>query len=206
MCGRYTLACPDRDALIAGLPYDEFSETRIAFRPRYNIAPGQRSPVVYLGDAGAVLDDAQWGFDRATGGITINARSETASRTAMFRNAFRAGRCLVPANGFFEWRREGHVNQPYLFRKEQGELFLMAGLRQRDRYVVLTCEADDSVADIHDRMPVLLDPSDARAWLDEGRIGKAPRLVRTAVSPRVNRIENDDPACLEEVPQESFDF
>jgi len=206
MCGRYTLTCPDHDALIESLPFDEFSETRIELRPRYNIAPGQRSPIVYLGDSGPVLTEAGWGFERAAGGITINARSETAKRTAMFRESFERGRCLVPADGFFEWRKEGHANQPYLFRKGQGEFFVMAGLREKGRYVVLTRAAEGSVADIHDRMPVLLEPEDARRWLDEGSIGESPPLERTAVSPRVNRIENDDPECLEKVAQESFDF
>ena len=124
MCGRYTLTCPDRDALIQGLPFAEFSETRIELRARYNIAPGQRSPVVYVGVGGPTLADAQWGFERPTGGIVINARSETVARTAMFREAFREGRCLVPADGFFEWRREGRLNQPYLFRKARGDLFV----------------------------------------------------------------------------------
>lgn len=206
MCGRYTLTCPDARDVAGALGVDELSETRIELRPRYNIAPGQRNPVVYLGDEGLVLDEAQWGFERAAGGITINARSETAKRTAMFRDAFRQGRCLVPADGFFEWRREGRVNQPYRFRKSQGGLFVMAGLRDRGRYVVLTRDAEGSVADIHDRMPVILEPSDARRWLDEGAIGKAPDLVRVAVSPRVNRVEHDDPACVAELPQESFDF
>ncbi len=99
MCGRYTLTCPDTDALIRGLPFDELSETRIELRPRYNIAPGQPNPVVYLRDRTPVLAEAEWGFARAAGGIAINARSETASRTAMFREAFRKGRCLVPAAG-----------------------------------------------------------------------------------------------------------
>ena len=188
------------------LPFDEFSETRIEFRPRYNIAPGQRSPVVYLGDEGPVLADASWGFERTGGGIAINARSESAMRTRLFRDAYRQGRCLVPADGFFEWRREGRVNQPYLFRRQQGELFVMAGLCENGRYVVLTRESEGDVADIHDRMPVLLEPEDAKRWLDDGKIGKPPTLTRTPVSPRVNRIENDDPECLEEVAQDSFDF
>ena len=111
MCGRYTLACPDEEALLRGLPFDEFSETRIQFRPRYNVAPGQRNPVVYLSDDGAVLTDAFWGLERHGGGIAINARAETADRAQMFRDAFRDGRCLVPADGFFEWRREGRLDR-----------------------------------------------------------------------------------------------
>ncbi|MBW1755003.1 MAG: SOS response-associated peptidase family protein, partial [Deltaproteobacteria bacterium] len=88
MCGRYTLACPDEETLIRGLPFDAFSETRIQFRPRYNIAPGQRSPVVYLQSGRPVLADALWGMTRSGGGLAINARSETAERTALFRDAF----------------------------------------------------------------------------------------------------------------------
>jgi putative SOS response-associated peptidase YedK len=206
MCGRYTLTCPDEKALIESLPFDEFSETRIELRPRYNIAPGQVSPIVYLDHGRAILSDALWGFARATGGLTINARSETANRTAMFRDAFRDGRCLVPADGFFEWRREGRINQPYLFRKEDGALFLMAGMREEGRYVILTRDSEGEVTEIHDRMPVLLEPDDARRWLAKGEIGKAPNLTKAAVSPRVNRIENDDPTCIDPVPQKSFDF
>jgi putative SOS response-associated peptidase YedK len=206
MCGRYTLTCPNEEALVRSLPFDEFSETRIQFRPRYNIAPGQLSPVVYLESGRPVLADALWGFARATGGLTINARSETADRTAMFRDAFRDGRCLVPADGFFEWRREGRINQPYLFRKEDGALFLMAGMCEEGRYVVLTRDSEGEVTEIHDRMPVLLEPADARRWLAKGELGKAPRVTKAAVSPRVNRIEHDDAACIDPVPQGSLDF
>lgn len=206
MCGRYTLTCPDEDSLIRGLPFDEFSETRITLRPRYNIAPGQVGPVVYLKDGKPVLADAQWGFARRSGGLTINARSETADRTAMFRDAFREGRCLVPADGFFEWRREGRVNQPYLFRRPDGALFVMAGVREEGRYVVLTRDSEGEVAEIHDRMPVLLEPNDARRWLMEGEISEPPDVTRMAVSTRVNRIENDDPECIKPVKQSVFDF
>ena len=206
MCGRYTLACPDEEALLRGLPFDEFSETRIQFRPRYNVAPGQPNPVVYLSDDGAVLADALWGLERHGGGIVINARAETAERVRMFRDAFRDGRCLVPADGFFEWRREGRVNQPYLFRRKDGGLFLMAGLRQAGRYVILTRDAEGEVIDIHDRMPVVLEPEEALHWLRQGDMGEGPALTRTRVSPRVNRIEHDDPDCVAPASQQSLNF
>ncbi len=141
MCGRYTLTNPDRSALLEALPFDAFSETRIELRPRYNVAPGQRSALVWPEGAGAVLGEAEWGFARPGGGLVVNARAETAAERPMFRDAFRRGRCLVPADGFLEWRREGRINQPHLFRGEEGSLFVMAGLRQDDRYVVLTREA-----------------------------------------------------------------
>ncbi|MDH4282281.1 MAG: SOS response-associated peptidase [Myxococcales bacterium] len=206
MCGRYTLTCPDEQTLLGGLPFDEFSEVRIEFRPRYNIAPGQQSPVVHFNRGKPILSDAEWGMKRTGGGLVINARAETAARTAIFRDAFREGRCLVPADGFLEWRREGGVNQPYLFRLEGGGIFVMAGLWRDGRYVVLTRDSRGEVAEIHDRMPVLLDGADARQWLTEGKLGEPPDLQRTPVSPRINRTENDDPSCLEPVPQRSFDF
>ena len=196
MCGRYTLTCSDQEALERGLGFDGFSETRLEFRPRYNVAPGQRSPVLYLGKDGPVLADALWGFVRPSGGIVVNARSETARHSGLFRGAFARGRCLVPADGFFEWRKEGRVNQPYLFRTEDHGLFVMAGLWQDGRFVVLTRDAVGSVADIHARMPVVLDAQDARRWLERGEIGEPPALSRNPVSTRVNRPENDDPDCL----------
>jgi putative SOS response-associated peptidase YedK len=207
MCGRYTLTCPDEEALIRSLPFDEFSEIRIQFRPRYNISPGQASPVLYLHVGKPALVDAFWGFVRARGGLAINARSETAKRTALFSDAFREGRCLVPADGFLEWRKEDRVNQPYLFRRADGRLFLMAGLWQDGRYVVLTRDATGRVADIHDRMPVLLDAPNAEKWLAEGELADDLfDLTRDPVSPRINRTDNEDPACLDPVPQSSFDF
>ena len=206
MCGRYTLACPDQDSLIRGLPFDAFSETRIEFRPRYNVAPGQRSPVVYLRSGKPVLADALWGVTRPGGGLAINARSETAASTALFRDAFADGRCLVPADGFLEWRKEGRLNQPYLFRRTDGKLFVMAGLWQDGRYAVLTRDSEGEVADIHDRMPVLLKGADAEQWLTRGTLADPPNLTRTAVSPRINRTENDDPSCLAAVPQSTFNF
>ena len=206
MCGRYTLACPDAETLIRSLPFDEFSETRIEFRPRYNIAPGQRSPVVYLQRGEPILADGLWGFARSGGGLAINARSETAERTALFRDAFRDGRCLVPADGFFEWRKEGRAKQPYLFRRRDGRLFVMAGLWRDGRYVILTRNSDTEVAEIHGRMPVLLDGDDARRWLATGELAEPPDLTRTAISHRINETENDDPTCLDPLPQTTFDF
>ncbi|MGB8330831.1 MAG: SOS response-associated peptidase [Polyangiales bacterium] len=206
MCGRYTLTCPDEAALIRSLPFDEFSETRIEFRPRYNIAPGQRSPVVYLAGGQPVVVDGVWGITRSGGGLLINARSETAHKSATFRRAFSDGRCLVPADGFLEWRKEGLVNQPYLFRREDGEVFLMAGLWLDGRYVVLTQDADADVAEIHDRMPVVLGRDDAHPWLLEGKLADPPALTKIPLSPRVNRADRDDPSCLDPLPQAEFDF
>ena len=162
--------------------------------------------MVRVGDDGPVLADAHWGFTRSGGATVINARSERAAHAPLFRDAFRNGRCLVPADGFFEWRKEGRTNQPYLFRRPDGSLLLMAGLWQNGCYVVLTCDAQGQVADIHDRMPVVLGAAAAHQWLDAGKLAPSGDLRRIPVSPRVNRTENDDPACLEPIAQSSFDF
>lgn len=206
MCGRYTLACSDEEALRRGLPFDAFSDTRIEFRPRYNIAPGQHNPVVYLVDGEPVLRDTLWGLERKGGGILVNARSETAERARRFRDAFREGRCLVPADGFFEWRREGGTNQPYLFRPTDGGLLLMAGLVEDDRYVVLTEDANEQVSPVHRRMPVQLEPGAARRWLESGELGERRSLVHRAVSPRVNRVDHDDPECIAPPAQSDLPF
>lgn len=206
MCGRYTLGCVDAQELREGLPFDAFSETRIELRPRFNIAPGQRNPVVLLENGEAAIVEATWGFDRRDGGLLINARSETAKKSRRFREAFSHGRCIVPADGFFEWRREDGVRQPYLFRPEGGGLLLMAGLCEDDRYVVLTCPSSGTVAEIHDRMPVQVQPDDADRWLTDGALGDPHALERVRVSRRVNRIEHDDPDCIALAPQEAFDF
>ena len=206
MCGRYTLRCPDEDALIRGLPFEAFSEVRIEFRPRYNIGPGQRSPIIYLVDGEPVLADAQWGIARTGGGIAVNARSESARTSKAFERAFRVGRCVVPADGFYEWRREGGVNQPYLFEGDDGALFLMAALCEQGRYAILTRDASEDVREIHDRMPVLLARADVVKWLEDGSIGDGIPLAKRPVSRRVNRIGNDDPSCVEAPKQESFEF
>ena len=206
MCGRYTLASPDVDALKRGLPFDEFSDTRIEFRARYNIAPGQAAPVVYLEKGGPVLADAVWGFTRKASGIVVNARSEGAATNKRFRDAFEKGRCLVPADGFYEWRREGSVNQPHLFECTEGGLLLMAGLWDDGRYVVLTRDPDTQVREIHDRMPVLLTREEAKSWLAGGELGAGVPLRRRPVSVRVNRIDHDDAACIEPVQQQAFEF
>ena len=206
MCGRYTLTCPDEESLIRKLPFDAFSETRLQLRPRYNIAPGQRAPIVRSKEGKPVVEEALWGRPRSGGGLVINARSESAEQKSMFRGAFREGRCLLPADGFLEWRREGRVNQPYLFRRNDGALLLMAGLWADGRYVVLTRASEGDVAEIHDRMPVILGGDEARRWLNTGELAEPPSLSRIAISTRVNRIENDDAGCIEPVEQGRFDF
>jgi putative SOS response-associated peptidase YedK len=104
----------------------------------------------------------------------INARSESAAEKPLFRQAFREGRCLVPASGFFEWRKDGPVRQPYYFHRVDGAPLLFAGLQDRwegpegavETFAILTTRANGLMAPIHDRMPVILDPGAGHAWMD----------------------------------------
>lgn len=210
MCGRYTLRNPTGhrwiDPQIAGgLP------------PRYNIAPGQQ--VLTLGhdrEGERVTRLALWGFQPhwLPGGrrAPINARIEGAAERPLFRRACVAGRCLVPADGWFEWQAaEAGPKQPFLFHRPDDGLFFLAGLAARDAndrptLAILTRDADGRCAPIHPRMPVVV-PSDdaAAAWLEEPTPadaidalagGDAGALAIDPVSRRVNRPENDDPACV----------
>lgn len=234
MCGRFTLRTPPAEwAGLFGL--DEAPE----LPPRYNIAPSQEVAAVRLAaeggrDPGAdgppptVVSDRRelallrWGlvpwwarspdFDART----INARSETADRLPTFRDAFRERRCLIPADGFFEWRAEGGRKQPYHVRLRNGGVFALAGLWDRwegpegealESCTVLTTDANRTLRDLHDRMPVVLTPQQGSAWLDpesaprelRGLLRPAPEalLLFHPVTPRVNRPEFDEPGCVE---------
>jgi putative SOS response-associated peptidase YedK len=154
-----------------------------------------------------------WAEDVSIGNRLINARAEAVERTPAFREAYRRRRCLVPADGFFEWRKDGKRRQPLLVRRKDGAPFAFAGLwerwKQPDGQVlrsctIITCPPNEFVAPVHDRMPVILDPADFERWLDpEAGNGRellkpcaAEWLEAVPVSPRVNRPDNDDPECI----------
>jgi putative SOS response-associated peptidase YedK len=219
MCGRFTLATPP--ALLAEV--FELSDVP-DLAPRYNIAPTQWSPVIRSSAAAPARGLAllrwglipPWATDPAIGSRLINARAETVADKPAFRGAFRHRRCLVPADGFYEWAKVGPARQPWHFRRADGAPFALAGLWERWRgpdgadvetFTILTTEANDVVRPVHPRMPVIL-PADAyAAWLDieltEGRhlapyLVPAPADLLTTfpVSPRVNAPTMDDPACV----------
>lgn len=213
MCARFTLVTPI-DELIAELLADGFAEwdagegaaaselAPAGFAPRYNVAPTNRMPVVTAAATGAgsltpTLRLMRWGLvprwakDVRVGSRMINARSETVGRKPAFAEAFRARRCLVPANGFFEWKSTPEGKFPHYFRLRGHRPFCFAGvwsrrlaprsarraeahraretsLPFRDTFAVLTTRPNALVGALHDRMPVILDPrGDAHAaWLD----------------------------------------
>src|SRR5713226_5355386 len=162
-----------------------------------------------------------WAKDQSLGSRAINAMSETAAEKPAFRDAIKRRRCLIPADGFFEWKKIGpKEKQPYNFGLATGSLFAFAGLWDRWRdpknniletCSILTTRPNSLVADVHDRMPAILKPEDYDLWLDPGMTNVAlladcftpldPRLMKKyPVSTRVNRAENDDPECAQEVP------
>lgn len=187
MCGRYALhASPEVVKLQFGL------ESLPGFAPRYNIAPAARALIVKAD--GAAL--AHWGLR----GTMHNARAETLAEKPSFRHAYQRRRCLVPASGFFEWKREGALRQPYYVRPVAAELFAFAGVWDDESFAVITTEANTVMGAIHDRMPVIIAAEHYGGWLRgaHGLLHPAPpaSIVCHAVSAAVNRAANDSPALV----------
>lgn len=223
MCGRFSQsATPEAIAQAFGL-----AEVP-SLAPRYNLAPSQEIPVIRLGpgDGARHLTLARWGLvpgwtkDPATAPRPINARAETAAEKPTFRDALRHRRCLIPADGFYEWARNGDRKQPMRFTLKDGALFAFAGLCERwqapdgtllETAAILTTEANAVVKPVHDRMPVILAPGAYEAWLDPGLRDPAalmpllapypaPEMRVYPVSPRVNATASEGPELI--TPQE----
>ncbi|MCD8351149.1 MAG: SOS response-associated peptidase [Planctomycetaceae bacterium] len=221
MCGRFTNI--GRAIILA------YKLGLIPFPPmrRYNIAPTQSMTVAVRGDAGPEWMDAKWGLvpswsrDATFAARCINAKAETASEKPTYRDAFRLRRCLVPASGFYEWRREpgSKKRTPFYFSPRDGDELAFAGLWEVWRgggedsvsFTILTTAADATVAPVHDRMPVILPPDKWEAWLDPGlrdagQVDAFLHQVRDEgdgvlqswqVGPYVNSVTNDGPHCIE---------
>jgi putative SOS response-associated peptidase YedK len=219
MCGRYTLTDPD--PRILRFRFGLVETAKIEQEPRYNVAPTDPVLAVRLNRAGerepGVL---RWGliphyadpesFDR----LLINARAETVAGAAAFRDAFRTHRCLIVADGFYEWRAEETGKKPVWMTRPSGEPFAFAGLwaeaRRKDgsslhSCSIVTCEPGEVVAPIHDRMPVILEQADEALWLDpeageerlEALLAPTDDLAVTEVSDAVNDVRQDGPALIE---------
>ena len=156
--------------------------TPVEFLPRYNIAPTQTIAAVLLRDGQRQFDYLRWGLipswakDTKIASSLINARAETVAEKPSFRSAFKSRRCLILADGYYEWQREGKAKQPYLYEIHGGKPFAVAGLWETWRgptgddvplqtCSVITTEANPLTAQVHDRMPVILHPADYDAWL-----------------------------------------
>jgi len=209
MCGRFTLTEGDVERLARELSAEVDRLRTMPWRPRYNLAPSDPAWIVRLEGGRRLLLPARFGLP-GRDGVLVNARAETAARLPTFRRAWEEGRCLVPADGFFEWRGPRGARQPLWLHPPGGGLILLAGLCQERAgglcFAILTTEPNGLVRPIHDRMPALLTRAQGEAWLarpDPGLLGPAPEgaLVATPVSPRVNAVENDDPDCLAPAPE-----
>jgi len=216
MCGRYTLSTP------AGRLAEEFQlDSTVEIPPSYNVAPTQQVAAVIEDEGGRRLEMLRWGLvpswadDPGIGARMINARSETAPEKPSFRRAFRGRRCLIAADGFYEWKREDGGKQPYYFRMQDGRPFAFAGLWESwDKgggelltCAILTTRPNSVAEEIHDRMPVIL-PHDAyNAWLDpdadKEELGEltipypGDDLETYPVSRFVNSPRNNDERCIE---------
>ena len=228
MCGRFTQRMTWRELH----ERMDLIGTPLNLRPRYNVAPGQDIAVVRPGDSGGRrLAMLRWGLipawarDPTIAWKLINARSETAAEKPSFRAAFRNRRCLIPADGFYEWRRQGKTRQPWLFGLGDGAPFAFAGLWEQWRIpegaaltrslaernpgdavetcTILTTAANETVAPVHGRMPVILPPETWDAWLAGEDVPLAPypadAMTAHPVSTLVNRAANEDPRCVEPV-------
>ncbi len=217
MCGRYILTVPG-EVLARVFDLDEVPE----LEPRYNIAPGQLAPVVRAADGARRPAMLRWGLvprwarDPRAGNRPINARAESVASRPSFRDAFRSRRCLVPSDGFYEWRRTPAGKQPWLVRFADRRPFAMAGLWEHWRgstgealetFTILTTRPNEIVAPIHARMPVILPPETWDTWLDPSLREPAPLLDLLGphpasgmeafpVSRRVSDPRNDSPACI----------
>lgn len=226
MCGRFTLRTPAADVA----RYFDLAEIPL-LEPRYNIAPTQSVAVVRADAAGQRrLDRLVWGLvpswasEPTIGSRLINARAETVSEKPAFRQAFRQRRCLVVADGFYEWQRVGRQKQPYYLTAAQGGPFALAGLWEQWRRdgqaigscTIITTDANDCVRPVHDRMPVILPPEAWLRWLDPGlndpaalqpllKACPAETLVAFSVSTVVNRATYDRSDCIEPLSQEAVD-
>ncbi len=219
MCGRYTLATPSPANLKARFPVGE----AVAINRRYNVAPGDPVLAVTTDRQGAPRGELlQWGLVPSwakqpdTGLKMINARVETVASRPAFRRAFERYRCLILADGFYEWRqRPDGAKQPFHITRTDGAPFAFAGLwsvwrgdpeRQLRSCTILTTAPNEAVALLHDRMPVILSPTDEQRWLDHGTpTSELHRLLsglpasETALRPvgsAVNDARYDGPECL----------
>jgi putative SOS response-associated peptidase YedK len=219
MCGRYRLS--RRKQVIE--EYFDTSAWDEDWSPRYNIAPTQPVPVIRQHPKEPVrqISKMRWGLvphwakDASAAASTINARSETAATKPAFRDPLRFRRCLIPADGFYEWKRTGTAKQPFCFELNDGEMFAFAGLwdgwKDATGTWVKTCSILTTIPNavtsaVHDRMPVILDRETYDLWLDPGISNMQvisellkpydARLMRSyPISTRINHVANDDEDC-----------
>ena len=221
MCGRFTLRTPTKDIVRAFGLADAPD-----LKPRYNIAPTQQVAAIKLDPETGTrrLSLLRWGLipswadDPSIGNRLINARAETVAIKPTFRSAFKKGRCLIVADGFYEWKKVGKTKQPFFIRLKDDEPFAFAGLLEHwhrgdqviDSATIITTEPNELMEGIHNRMPVILWPDDYDLWLEpdfhgEGKLLEmlrpypAEEMTAYPVSTVVNNPRNETKECIEGV-------
>ena len=223
MCGRFTQQRPTAE--LAAL----FEAEPLTDDPggHFNLAPTDPAAVVVERGGRRAITTYAWGLiqpwatDSRRAAGQINARAETVATSGAYRDSFRRRRCIVPADGFYEWQREGSARRPYLIRRRDGAPMALAGLWSgwrdpvtdlvRRTFTIVTTTPNDRIAAVHDRMPVILDPTDWARWLDptQDDVGELHGLLRPAppdpleivpVSTLVNNVRNDGPELIQSIP------
>jgi putative SOS response-associated peptidase YedK len=218
MCGRYAVTSSP-EAIRALFRYDD----RPNFPPRYNIAPTQPIAVVRVEEGKRRFALVRWGLipswakDPKSVSLLFNARGETAIDKPAYRAAMKRRRCLIPADGFYEWQRAGERKQPFYVRSKNGEPLAFAGLwetwtgpngEELETAAIVTTTANRPLAQIHDRMPVIVPPDAFDLWLNCAEVDAQTASALIAPAPddlleaypvpaAVNRVANDEPALLE---------
>ncbi|MBS4219456.1 SOS response-associated peptidase [Bacillus sp. FJAT-49711] len=218
MCGRYSLFAP-RENLAARFELMDFEE--IEWVERYNIAPSQNVLAIVRSDAGNKMGMLKWGLvpswakDPKIGYKMINARAETIDQKPSFRNLLKRRRCVIPADGFYEWKKVGTNKIPYRFQLKSKESFGFAGLWDRwenngeiiHSCTIITTEANAVLKGVHDRMPVILTKESEKVWLDRSISDEyylkkilisfpAEEMEAYSVNPLVNSSKNDNKEVL----------
>ena len=223
MCGRFTQQRPTAE--LAAL----FDAEPLTDDPggHFNLAPTDPAAVVVERGGRRAITTYAWGLiqpwatDSRRAAAQINARAETVATSGAYRDSFRRRRCIVPADGFYEWQRDGSARRPHLIRRKDDLPMALAGLWSgwrdpatdlvRRTFTIVTTTPNDRIAALHDRMPVILDPADWALWLDptlddvgelQGLLRPAPvdPLEIVAVSTLVNNVRNDGPELILPIP------
>lgn len=223
MCGRYVIEdFQELSETLRQIPFQSFFD----FQPNWNAAPSQQLPVIIDSDGELQMHTMQWGLIPAwlkpgekPKVAPINARSETIAEKPMFRNLIKRKRCLVPANGFYEWKRTGGPKQPFLIHLTDSPIMLMAGLyderegadgEKQGSYTIVTGPPNDVMGEIHDRMPMIIRPDDVELWMDPDINEVEPlepllqplankEIEMYPVSTAVNSVKNNNASLTEPV-------
>lgn len=216
MCGRFSIAAP----VEAIEEHFHINVSDNEYQPRYNAAPGQNLPVILMENS-ENLSFCKWGLvphwakDDKIGYKMINARGETVAEKASFKTPFKTKRCLVIADGFFEWQRLGKEKTPFHFKLKDQDVFAFAGLYDEWKnedgnilrtFTIITTEPNELLKTVHDRMPVILRSDNEADWLnpklplkvvqDLIKPYNANQMTKTKVSNKVNNVKNDSPDIL----------